>query len=41
MLYGARIGLEKACPGTMSEGLRGVEGDVVLLASEAAHYCRY
>src|SRR5205823_3933830 len=37
-LYGARIGLEKACPGTMTEGLRE---PAVLLASDAAHYCRY
>jgi glutamate/tyrosine decarboxylase-like PLP-dependent enzyme len=37
-LYGVRIGLEKACPGTMRDGL---SGDVVLFASDAAHYCRY
>jgi glutamate/tyrosine decarboxylase-like PLP-dependent enzyme len=38
VLYGVRIGLEKACPDTMHEGLRG---DVVVFASDAAHYCRY
>lgn len=37
-LYGVRIGLEKACPGTMRDGLRE---PVVLFASDAAHYCRY
>ncbi len=37
-MYGVRIGLEKACPGTMS---RGVHGDPVIFASDAAHYCRY
>jgi glutamate/tyrosine decarboxylase-like PLP-dependent enzyme len=37
-LYGARIGLEKACPGSLREGLRE---DAVILASDAAHYCRY
>jgi glutamate/tyrosine decarboxylase-like PLP-dependent enzyme len=37
-LYGLRIGLEKACPGTMENGLG--EG-VVVFASDAAHYCRY
>ncbi len=37
-LYGAKIGLEKACPGAMEEGV----GDyVVVLASESSHYCRY
>jgi glutamate/tyrosine decarboxylase-like PLP-dependent enzyme len=35
-LYGARIGLEKACPGTMASGLRE---PAVLFASDAAHYC--
>jgi L-2,4-diaminobutyrate decarboxylase len=37
-LYGVRIGLEKACTGTMAEGLRE---PAVVLASDAAHYCRY
>jgi glutamate/tyrosine decarboxylase-like PLP-dependent enzyme len=37
-LYGARIGLEKACPGAMAEGLRE---PAVLFASDAAHYCAY
>jgi glutamate/tyrosine decarboxylase-like PLP-dependent enzyme len=37
-LYGAKIGLEKACPNTMTEGLRA---PAVLFASDAAHYCRY
>jgi glutamate/tyrosine decarboxylase-like PLP-dependent enzyme len=37
-LYGVRIGLEKACPDTMREGLRD---DAVVLAGDTAHYCRY
>lgn len=37
-LYGVKIGLEKAVPGTMESG---VCEDVVLFASEASHYCRY
>lgn len=37
-LYGAKIGLEKASPGTMQ---RGVHEPAVILASDAAHYCRY
>ena len=37
-LYGVRIGLEKACPGTMTAGLRE---PTVLFASDASHYCRY
>ncbi len=37
-LYGAKIGLEKACPGSMLEGLRE---SAVILASDASHYCRY
>lgn len=37
-LYGVKIGLEKACPGTMTEGVRE---PAVLFASDAAHYCRY
>jgi glutamate/tyrosine decarboxylase-like PLP-dependent enzyme len=37
-LYGAKIGLEKACPNTMREGIRD---DVSVFASDAAHYSRY
>jgi glutamate/tyrosine decarboxylase-like PLP-dependent enzyme len=37
-LYGVRIGLEKACPGAMQDG---VPGDVVVFASDTSHYCRY
>jgi glutamate/tyrosine decarboxylase-like PLP-dependent enzyme len=50
-LYGVKIGLEKACPGTMTHGLTaggrgsrraaGVNADgAVLFASDASHYCR-
>ncbi len=37
-LYGAKIGLEKACPNAMAGG---VDQPAVLLASDASHYCRY
>jgi glutamate/tyrosine decarboxylase-like PLP-dependent enzyme len=37
-LYGVKIGLEKAYPNAMREG---VPGDVVVFASDASHYCRY
>jgi glutamate/tyrosine decarboxylase-like PLP-dependent enzyme len=37
-LYGVKLGLEKACPKTMLEGLHG---DPVLFASDTSHYCRY
>jgi L-2,4-diaminobutyrate decarboxylase len=37
-LYGVKIGLEKACPNTMTEGLRE---PAVVFASDSAHYCRY
>lgn len=37
-LYGAKIGLEKACPDTMS---RGIYEPAVIIASDTAHYCRY
>jgi L-2,4-diaminobutyrate decarboxylase len=37
-LYGAKIGLEKACPGSM---IQGVKEPAVILASGASHYCRY
>jgi glutamate/tyrosine decarboxylase-like PLP-dependent enzyme len=36
-LYGVRIGLEKAFPGSMEEGLRS---EAVLLASSQSHYSR-
>jgi glutamate/tyrosine decarboxylase-like PLP-dependent enzyme len=36
LLYGVKVGLEKACPSTMTEGLRGA---AVVFASDAAHYC--
>jgi glutamate/tyrosine decarboxylase-like PLP-dependent enzyme len=37
-LYGAKIGLEKACPDTMG---RGIYEPAVIIASDTAHYCRY
>lgn len=37
-LYGAKIGLVKACPDTMR---RGIYEPAVLIASDTAHYCRY
>jgi glutamate/tyrosine decarboxylase-like PLP-dependent enzyme len=37
-LYGVKIGLEKACPNTLREGIRV---PAYLFASEAAHYCKY
>jgi glutamate/tyrosine decarboxylase-like PLP-dependent enzyme len=37
-LYGVKIGLEKACPSTLSEGIRE---PAYLFASAAAHYCKY
>ena len=36
-LYGVKIGLEKALPGTMEDGVRG---DAVVLTSEQCHYSR-
>jgi L-2,4-diaminobutyrate decarboxylase len=36
MLYALRIGLEKAVPGSMRQGLRG---PVVVLTSKQSHYC--
>ena len=36
-LYGVKIGLEKALPGTMETGVRG---EAVVLASEQCHYSR-
>jgi L-2,4-diaminobutyrate decarboxylase len=37
-MYGVKIGLEKAIPGAMKQG---VHGDLVLFASDASHYCRH
>ncbi len=37
-LYGMKIGLEKALPGSMDQGIRE---DAVLFASDGSHYCRY
>ncbi|HZN56901.1 MAG TPA: pyridoxal-dependent decarboxylase, partial [Planctomycetota bacterium] len=36
-LYGVRIGLEKACPGSMQTGVRE---DAAIFASRQSHYCR-
>ncbi len=38
MLYGVKIGLEKACPNSMQNGLCS---EAVLIASDVSHYCRY
>ena len=35
-LYGVKIGLEKACPNTMRDG---ITDDVVVFVSDAGHYC--
>ena len=35
-LYGVKIGLEKACPGTLQNG---TPEDVVVFVSDAGHYC--
>lgn len=35
--YGTKIGLEKACPGTLHKGIRE---PAVVIASETAHYCK-
>lgn len=35
LLYGVKIGLEKACPGTLQ---RGAHGPAVVLASQQSHY---
>lgn len=35
-LYGVKVGLEKALPGTLQHGVRG---DAVVLASKQSHYC--
>ena len=37
-LYGVKIGIEKALPGSMEEGVRE---DMVIFASDESHYCRY
>jgi L-2,4-diaminobutyrate decarboxylase len=37
-LYGVKLGIEKAIPGAMEKGIRD---DVVILASDESHYCRY
>lgn len=37
-LYGVKIGLEKALPGTMQSGLTE---QPVVIASDVSHYCRY
>jgi glutamate/tyrosine decarboxylase-like PLP-dependent enzyme len=37
-LYGVKIGLEKACPNSMRDGLRD---GAVCFASDTSHYCRY
>ena len=36
LLYGLKVGLEKACPGAGRSGLRE---DAVIIASEQSHYC--
>ncbi len=38
-LYGIRLGIEKACPGTASDGLPSPPP--LIFASDASHYCRY
>ncbi len=38
MLYGVKVGLEKALPGAM---VNGVTEETVIFASDASHYCRY
>ncbi len=38
LLYGVKIGLEKACPGALQSGLCG---DAVVLASTSGHYANY
>ncbi len=37
-LYGMKIGLEKALPGSLEHGIRE---DAVVFASDGSHYCRY
>lgn len=37
-LYGAKVGLEKALPGCLEQGVRE---DAVIFASDCSHYCRY
>ena len=37
-LYGMKLGLEKALPGSMEHGIRE---DAIVFASDGSHYCRY
>ncbi|HEX3036674.1 MAG TPA: pyridoxal-dependent decarboxylase [Thermodesulfobacteriota bacterium] len=37
-LYGMKVGIEKALPGAMENGVRE---DAVIFASDSSHYCRY
>ncbi len=37
-LYGVKIGLEKACPHTMRDG---ISNDIVVFVSDAGHYCAH
>ncbi|MEX2490707.1 MAG: pyridoxal-dependent decarboxylase [Nitrospirales bacterium] len=37
-LYGMKIGLEKALPGSINQGIRE---DALVFASDSSHYCRY
>lgn len=37
-LYGMKLGLEKALPGSMDQGIRE---DALVFASDGSHYCRY
>lgn len=37
--YGVRLGIEKACPGTLQDGLPSPPP--LVFSSDAAHYCRY
>jgi glutamate/tyrosine decarboxylase-like PLP-dependent enzyme len=37
-LYGMKLGLEKALPGSMNQGIRE---DALVFASDGSHYCRY
>ncbi len=39
-LYGVKIGLEKAFPGAMEDGLAGQSRPAVILASEQSHYSK-
>lgn len=37
-LYGVKVGIEKAMPGTIEQGVRE---EAVVFASDCSHYCRY